>query len=108
MSKPTVSIIIPVHNEAHRLRETVYGILGAADVPHEIIVIDDVSTDGCANFLLEHPLENVRLIRSQTRLGVAGARNRGVQEGQAPIVMFMDGHCYPEPGFLSLLTTALL
>lgn len=108
MEEPRVSIIIPVHNEAHRLRETVLEVRKTADVPYEIIVVDDVSTDGCADFIAENSFENVRLVRSTTALGVAGARNRGVSEAQAPIVMFMDGHCYPAPGFLSVMTQALL
>jgi polypeptide N-acetylgalactosaminyltransferase len=96
-----------VHNEGHRLKETVLAVRYAADVPYEVIVVDDVSTDGCAEFLAGQPFDNVRLLRSTSPLGVAGARNRGSREARAPMVMFMDGHCYPEPGFLSRLVLAL-
>jgi len=44
---PEVSIIIPVHNEGFRLRETIEAIAQTADVPYEVVVVDDVSTDGC-------------------------------------------------------------
>lgn len=108
MTTPTVSIVIPVHNEAHRLQETVTGIRATADVPYEIIVVDDVSTDGGADFIAQESFDDVRLIRSSVPLGVAGARNRGALEARAPMVLFMDGHCYPGKGFLSVLTQALL
>ena len=76
-------------------------------MPHEIVVIDDLSTDGCADFLRPETFRNVRLLRASTRLGVAGARNYGAREARTPIVMFMDGHCYPEPGFVSRTSLVL-
>jgi GT2 family glycosyltransferase len=104
---PRVSIVIPVHNEAHRLKETVLAVHEAADVSYEIIVVDDGSTDGCADFLEENPLLEVRLFRAASRLGVAGARNFGCQQARASVVMFMDGHCQPSQGFLSEMLRAL-
>jgi GT2 family glycosyltransferase len=104
-----VSIIIPVHNEAHRLLETVLAVSAAADVAHEIVVVDDGSTDGCADFLETRALDfnSARLYRSSRRLGVAGARNFGFRQSQAPVVMFLDGHCQPSHGFLSQMLRAL-
>ncbi len=107
MKNPTISIIIPVHNEAHRLEETVRAVRAAADLPYEVIVVDDLSTDGCTDFLYSGLYPEVRLVRPAERLGVAGARNCGAREARTPIVLFMDGHCYPEAGFLSRMTLAL-
>lgn len=102
-----VSVIIPAHNESHRLRETVLSLCEMADLPCEIIVVDDVSTDGCADFLEAEPLANVRLFRSSERLGVAGARNFGFRQSRAQVVMFLDGHCYLSSGFFSQMLRAL-
>jgi glycosyltransferase involved in cell wall biosynthesis len=107
MSNPQVSIIIPAHNEAHRLQETVRAVQATADAPYEIVVVDDGSTDGCANFLADGAVEHARRYRSETRLGVAGARNWGARHARGSILFFMDGHCYPEAGFLSRMTQAL-
>lgn len=107
MTCADITFVVPVHNEAHRLQETLLAVRAAADLPYRVIVIDDVSTDGCADFLDSTAFPEVTLLRSGSRLGVAGARNRGAAEAQTPIVMFMDGHCYPEPGFLSRMSLAL-
>lgn len=104
---PAVTIVIPAHNEAHRLRETILAIEDTADVPYEVIVVDDASTDGCAALLADEDHQHVRLVRSPVPLGVAGARNRGAEEARAPILLFMDAHCYPRPGSLSALRRAL-
>lgn len=104
---PALSIIVPAHNEAHRLRETIEAIERTADVPYEAIVVDDASTDGCAAFLADGPREHVRVIRSSSPLGVAGARNRGADQARAPVLVFMDAHCYPEPGAFAAMLRAL-
>lgn len=99
---PEVSIIIPVHNEGFRLRETLDAVAQTADVPYEVVVVDDVSTDGCCD-----SLNGVRLLRLNKPAGVAGARNAGASVARAPILLFLDGHCYPEPGWLSACVDAL-
>ncbi len=58
----------------------------------EVIVIDNGSTDGCADFLAEGTWENVHLIRSVEPLGVAAARNRGLAEARGEVVVFSDAH----------------
>ena len=83
MSTPALSIVIPAHNEAHRLRETILAVERTTDIPYEAIVVDDASTDGCAAFLDHEPHPHVRLIRNESALGVAGARNRGADEARA-------------------------
>jgi glycosyltransferase involved in cell wall biosynthesis len=107
MSTPALSIIIPAHNEAHRLRETILAIERTTELPYEAIVVDDASTDGCASFLDDEPHPRVRLICNESALGVAGARNRGADEARAPVVLFMDAHCYPEPGAIATMLRAL-
>jgi GT2 family glycosyltransferase len=107
MNDETISIIIPVHNEAHRLEETLRALREAADLPYAVIVVDDLSTDGCTECLDSGFFPNVRLLRSTSRLGVASARNHGAREARTPIIVFMDGHCYPEAGFLSRMALAL-
>lgn len=77
-------------------------------MPYEMVIVDDGSTDGCADFLQGNPFQNVRVLRASTRLGVAEARNFGCRESRGPVVMFMDGHCLPSKGFLSLMLHALV
>ncbi len=100
--RPAVSIIIPVHNEGQRLFLTLEALRGSTELLHEIIVVDDDSNDGCCNFLREHPFlyENVRLVEAGSRQGVAGTRNFGAGFASAPILLFLDAHCFPRRGWL--------
>jgi glycosyltransferase involved in cell wall biosynthesis len=60
----------------------------------EVIVVDDGSTDGTIDVGRAHA---VVVVRHPTNLGLAVARNSGVQAATAPVVAFLDDDCEPEP-----------
>jgi GT2 family glycosyltransferase len=101
---PVVSVVIPVHNEGQRLFLTLEALRGSTAVPHEVVVVDDGSTDGGADFLRNAPelYPNVSLL-TQTQHGVAAARNTGARTVEAPLILFMDAHCFPSFGWLEKL-----
>jgi len=84
-STPQVSVIVPVFNGAATLAEAIDSIR-AQDVPVEIIVVDDGSTDDTPRVI--GTLE-VTAIRQDNR-GPAAARNNGLLFARAPFVAFLD------------------
>jgi glycosyltransferase involved in cell wall biosynthesis len=87
-----ISVILPAVNESVLLQRTVENFAATLPENSEIIVIDNGSTDGCADFLLAAPCPNIQLIRTTEQLGVSGARNRGLAAAQGEIVVFSDAH----------------
>jgi GT2 family glycosyltransferase len=87
-----ISVILPATNESVLLLRTVEQFQATLPTNSEILVIDNGSTDGCADFLLEGAHEGVHLIRSDHPLGVSAARNRGLAQAQGEIVVFADAH----------------
>jgi glycosyltransferase involved in cell wall biosynthesis len=87
-----ISVILPATNESVLLRRTVEQFQATLPADSEILVIDNGSTDGCADFLLEGTHEGVHLIRADIPLGVAAARNRGLARARGEIVVFADAH----------------
>ena len=66
MTPPDVSVVIPARNEAENLPLLIEEIEAAmADIPHEIIVVDDGSTDATAQVVraLEKRRPQLRLVR---------------------------------------------
>lgn len=108
-TEPEVSIVIPVHNEGARLHLTLEALRVSTPVKSEIVVVDDASTDGCCDILRNEPslFENVLLLESECPQGVAGARNCGARHAHAPVLSFLDAHCFPRPGWLKLLLDCL-
>ncbi len=87
-----ISVILPAANESVLLQRTVEQFAATLPAQSEVIVVDNGSTDGSADFLLDHACDNVHLIRSAEALGVSGARNRGLAQAQGEIVVFADAH----------------
>jgi GT2 family glycosyltransferase len=83
---PLVSIVIANHDYGRFLGEAIESALGQTHGEIEVIVVDDGSRDDSVEVASRYP---VRLIR-QENLGVARARNRGAQEAQGELLVFLD------------------
>lgn len=87
-----ISVILPAANESVLLKRTVDQFAATLPANSEIIVVDNGSTDGSADFLADPTYADVQLIQTTELLGVAGARNRGLAQAQGEIVIFADAH----------------
>jgi dolichol-phosphate mannosyltransferase len=92
-----LSVVIPAHNEAESIGETVEATvveLERASIDHEIVVIDDASEDGTADVVrrlaLRHP--TVRCVRSPLPPGFGHAVRAGldIYTGDAVAIMMAD------------------
>ena len=104
-TSPEVSVVIPVYNEGEKLCQTVQALRSSTEVSYEVIVVDDGSTDSGCDFLRAQPppFENVVLMETKERNGVARSRNLGAERARAPVLVFMDAHCVPRDGWLPKL-----
>lgn len=88
MSLPTVSAVLPVFDGLPFLRRSLPPLLaGIPDDLIEVIVVDDGSTDGSADYAASL---GARVLPSGGRLGPAAARNLGVTEARGEVVLFID------------------
>ena len=97
--RPSVSVIVPVFNNAAPLR-TCLAALEAQTLPrdrYEIIVVDNGSTDGTAADLDDRA--GRRLVHERTP-GSYAARNRGVAAARGQVFAFTDSDCVPAPDWL--------
>lgn len=85
---PLISIIIPLYNGKHLISETLKGVISQTYTHWELIVVDDGSEDGGADFVEQH-FPQVNLIR-QSNAGVAAARNKGIQHAKNGLIAFLD------------------
>jgi dolichyl-phosphate beta-glucosyltransferase len=92
---PEISIIIAAYNEEARLPASlkkIHGYLAARNLPAEIIVVDDGSSDGTAPATRElaDSIPGLRLIRYDKNRGKGYAIRTGVLDSQGQLVLLSD------------------
>jgi glycosyltransferase involved in cell wall biosynthesis len=85
---PLVSVIIPTHDSARFIAEAVRGALAQTDGRHEVIVIDDGSSDQTGD-ILRGFAGRIRHLRQDNR-GPAAARNAGIKMARGKYICFLD------------------
>lgn len=100
-----VSVVIPAYNEEGGLKATVDEIreaLTAAALPHEIVIVDDGSTDGTAAVAAE--IAGVRVLRNNRNRGYGASLKRGIDAAKFPVVAITDADgTYPGDAIPSLV-----
>lgn len=85
-----VSVVIPAYNEAEgvgEVVETVRAELERLERPHEVLVIDDCSSDGTGDIAAA---AGARVIRNVRNKGYGGSLKVGTLAAQHPVVLFYD------------------
>ncbi len=83
-----VTVIIPTHNRGRLVVRAVESVLAQTYAPHEVIVIDDGSTDHTVGSLARFG-DSIR-VESRTHAGVSAARNYGAALADGDWVAFLD------------------
>lgn len=90
---PTVSVIIPTFNRQEQLASALDSVMSQTVKLHEIVVVDDGSTDGTPDTLQKFARLHLDLrlivIRQKNR-GPAAARNAGIKVATGELVAFLD------------------
>lgn len=87
---PTFSVIIAAYNAAQTIVAAVESAFSQTWKPHEVIVVDDGSTDATSKIVETHFGGTVRLISRSKNEGPASARNRGVSAATGSHWAFLD------------------
>lgn len=90
MRDPDISIIIPTRDRLRILPRTLLSALGQSDVYTETIVVDDGSRKPLAGSLSAEARGRVRIVRHDRPLGVAHARNSGIEIAGGRWLAFLD------------------
>jgi undecaprenyl-phosphate 4-deoxy-4-formamido-L-arabinose transferase len=101
-TRPDVSVVVPVLNEADtvvELVERVAAVLGARQKTFEIVCIDDGSTDATVSLLrgIERDDPSVRVFEFTRNFGQAAALACGLREARGDVVVTMDGDLQNPP-----------
>lgn len=104
----TVSIVIPAWNEEERITDCLLNATRQTMPPHEVIVVDNRSTDRTAavteEFIAEHPDDNVRLLHQDDEQGLIPTRNCGLNHATGDVLGRVDADCMLKPDWAEVVS----
>lgn len=109
-----ISVIIPVYNQAEYLEDAIESCYNQSSPAHEIIIIDDGSTDGSLDIALRYTFPKFPSIHSpvkvvsQVNKGLASARNTGIMWATGDYCMFLDSDDIMEENCLERINQGIL
>ncbi len=101
------SLLIAAHNEGERLWRTVeWSMEATRKLRCEIIVADDKSEDSCVDEVRRR-FPEVRVASHERRLGPSPTKDLAARLASGRVLVFLDGHCRPEPAAIEHLVRAV-
>jgi glycosyltransferase involved in cell wall biosynthesis len=90
---------MPVHNCRDFLPRAISSVLFQKYAGIELVVVNDASTDGCAELLREYEgRPDIQVLTNGGRLGRSHSRNRGARAASGGIIAFLDADDEWAPG----------
>lgn len=108
MSMPKVSVVICTYNRVQHIQKSIDALIQqtADKQNYELIIVDNNSTDGTTQKILESMIgivsPNIRYHKEEKQ-GLSHARNAGIALAQGHIVSFIDDDAIAKPDFIQVL-----
>lgn len=103
-----LSVIIPVYNEKENIAPLMEAIGEAlSSIEHEIILVDDGSTDGTVYEVLKHSKPNIKLLVFARNFGQTSALAAGIEAAEGEYIATLDGDLQNDPSDIPLMLKKL-
>lgn len=101
------SIIILTHNQLEHTKLCLQSIEQHTPQPHELILVDNGSTDGTLDYLRKYANDrnNVRVIANKENLGFSAGNNQGLSVAKGSYVMLLNNDTVVTEGWLARMLT---
>ncbi len=99
-SAPQVSVVIPYHDDRELILQALASVERSVPVPHEILVVNDGSTESSSLHVLDFLRQRGVRVVDQAQAGLGEARNTGIRSASGPFVLPLDSDNRLLPGFV--------
>lgn len=113
ISAPTLSIVAPLYNECESVAELTARCIATArhfEVPFELILVDDASTDGTLRALADLSTaadyrQFLRIVHLSNNIGQYATTIAGLQAARGELVVVLDGDLQDPPEVIAAMLT---
>src|ERR1700692_1503100 len=108
---PLISVVVPVHNEAPNIPPLISAIsLALAEIDHEIVYVDDGSSDNSKQVLADIAarLPTLTRVRHRSSCGQSAAVITGVKTARGAFIATLDGDGQNDPADIPAMLEAAL
>jgi glycosyltransferase involved in cell wall biosynthesis len=98
---PFFSVVIPLYNKQNFIAATLQSILAQTFTDFEVIVVNDVSTDGSVAVVNTFNDTRIKIVQHTKNSGLSASRNTGVKHASAKYIAFIDADDAWKPIFLT-------
>jgi len=105
MTKPLLSIVVPVYQEAENIQPFLRDLEDEVREPHEVLIVYDFPEDNTlpAISAMEPPCANVRLVHNTLGKGVLNALKAGFQASGGDVILVMMADRSDDPKDVSIM-----
>ena len=96
----SISLVIALYNQVDYTRRCIESIMACTPHPYELILVDNASVDGTADYVGGLP---ATLIRNDTNLGCAKAWNQGIRASRGEAIGILNNDIVVTPGIANLI-----
>ena len=109
MNKPSISVVVPIYNVQAYVGKCIESLLQQTYAAHEIILVDDGSSDASGTICDRYAENNNRIqVIHKANGGLSSARNTGIAAMRGEFLAFVDPDDWVEASYLEELTAPLL
>lgn len=102
-----ISVVIPVYNHAHTIRQCLESLAKQTFCPLEVVLVNDGSTDNFSEAVKDLKFDFDLKIINQENQGAPVARNHGFAQTSGELIIFWDADTIAHPQMLEKLARAL-
>lgn len=103
-----LSVVIPVYNEKDNIKPLLSAVAEALkDVEHEVVLVDDGSSDGTPEIIRNESMANTVLVEFARNFGQTSAMSAGIDAASGEFIATIDGDLQNDPADIPIMLKRL-